>query len=94
MSRPHDLGGSEGFGPVPGTTDDSLFVNDWEARVFGLQRVLLAKGLYTLDEFRDALERSEPKDYLSRPYYQRWMEGVITLLVEREVVSEAELAQS
>ena len=40
MSQPHDMGGIEGFGSVPGTDGDAQFHGDWEARVYGLRRVL------------------------------------------------------
>lgn len=91
MARSHDLGGVEGFGAIPGTDDDARFSSDWEARVFGLQRVLLACGLYSLDEFRDAVERLPPGHALTRSYYHRWMEAMISLLDERGVIDAGSL---
>ncbi|MGH8986598.1 MAG: hypothetical protein ACRDY6_22395, partial [Acidimicrobiia bacterium] len=57
MSRIHDVGGMEGFGAVDATDDTQPFHMDWEARVFALNIALLRRGVYELDEFRDAIER-------------------------------------
>lgn len=93
MSRPHDLGGVETYGEVPSPDDDAVFHHDWEAPVSGLQRLFLGKGTYTLDEFRDAIERVQPRDYFFRSYYQRWLAAMIVLLTEQGIVQERELAQ-
>jgi nitrile hydratase len=42
-------------------------------------------GIYNLDEFRDAVERMDPADYLKASYYERWLAGVETLLAERGI---------
>ncbi len=91
MSRPHDIGGLEGFGPVPGIDDDARFHGDWEARVLGLQRVLLGNGTYTLDEHRDAVERVHPREYLAHSYYRRWMEAIILVLDEHGLINADQL---
>jgi nitrile hydratase len=46
----------------------------------------MAKGLYNLDEFRDAVERIDPARYYGLSYYERWFEGVRMLLIERGIV--------
>jgi nitrile hydratase subunit beta len=51
--------------------------------VFAVQRVLLRRGVYNLDEFRDAIERMQPQEYLASSYYERWMAGIETLLAEK-----------
>lgn len=84
MSRVNDVGGQQGFGAVhPDPGETPAFQADWEARVFALQRVLLGRGVYNLDEFRDAVERMPPQDYLTSSYYERWLAGIETLLVEK-----------
>ncbi|MDI2032307.1 nitrile hydratase subunit beta [Saccharopolyspora sp. TS4A08] len=84
MSRVNDVGGQQGFGAVDPDVDEApVFHADWEARVFALQRVLLARGAYNLDEFRDAVERMPPQDYLTSSYYERWLAGIETLLAEK-----------
>lgn len=91
MARINDVGGMQGFGPVDISDDHKPFHADWEARVFGLNLVLVAEGVYTLDEFRDAIERMPPSDYFAASYYERWLAAVTTLLVEKGVIRPAEL---
>lgn len=83
--RPHDIGGAEGFGAVDTTPDPEPFHHEWEARVFALNRVLLGRGVYTLDEFRDAIERMPADAYHGSSYYERWLHAIETLLRERGV---------
>jgi nitrile hydratase len=86
MARMNDVGGFEGFGPIDTTEDPEPFHADWEARVYGLVLALLARDLFTANEHRDAIERLPPTRYLESTYYERWLAGVETLLVERGVL--------
>lgn len=83
MSRVHDVGGQSGFGPVPLDDDGQPFHADWEARVYALNAVLRTRGLYNIDEFRDAIERIPPAEYLEASYYERWLRAMETLLAEK-----------
>ncbi len=94
MSRVNDVGGMEGFGPVAVTGQDPAFKADWEARVYALNTALLRAGVYALDEFRDAVERMPPVDYLEASYYQRWLAAIQTLLVEKGVVAADDLGSA
>lgn len=87
MGRVNDVGGQEGFGAVAPDLDEAPgFHADWEARVFALNSVLLQRGVYNLDEFRDAVERIPPRDYLATPYFERWLTAMETLLQEKGVL--------
>jgi nitrile hydratase subunit beta len=78
------MGGQSGFGPVPvGDEDAAPFHADWEARVFALMRVLRRNGVFNLDEFRDAIERIPPEEYLAASYYERWLRAIETLVAEK-----------
>jgi nitrile hydratase subunit beta len=92
MSRIHDVGGMQGFGPVEPQADEPPFHADWEAHVFALNRALIGRGVYNLDEFRDAIERMPPQQYLASSYYEKWFHAVTTLLVEKGVLSAQEVA--
>jgi hypothetical protein len=83
VSRVHDVGGQSGFGPVPLDDDGQPFHADWEARVYALNAVLRARGIYNIDEFRDAIERIPPAEYLEASYYERWLRAMETLLAEK-----------
>lgn len=80
------MGGQSGFGPVPVDDDEARpFHADWEARVYALSRAMLRNGVYNLDEFRDAIERIPPEEYLTTSYYERWLKAIETLLAEKGV---------
>lgn len=91
MSRINDVGGMEGFGPVAVTGDEPAFAADWEARVFALNSALLAAGVYDLNEFRDAIERMPPAQYLAASYYERWLAAIRTLVVAKGVLSPGDV---
>jgi nitrile hydratase subunit beta len=94
VSRINDVGGMEGFPALAGEQDEPAFHADWEAHVFAINRALRDRGLYNTDEFRDAIERMPPQEYLASSYYERWLHAITTLLVEKGVLSEAELAEA
>jgi nitrile hydratase subunit beta len=86
MSRIHDIGGLHGFGELAIEHDEPPFHHEWEARVFAINRFLLGGGWYTLDEFRDAIERMPPADYLAASYYERWLYAVEALIHTKGVL--------
>ena len=92
MDGIHDLGGMNGFGAVEVERDEPKFHQRWEARAFALNnlgtRVL---GVYNVHEYRHAVERLDPAHYLAASYYERWFTAVASLLVEKGVVTRAEL---
>lgn len=80
MSRIHDVGGSLDYGAIDTHDDGTPFHHEWEARVFVINRILLEKGFYNLDQFRDAIERMDPTAYTSASYYERWLVAIEALL--------------
>jgi nitrile hydratase len=79
VSRVNDVGGQTGFGDFTVERDESPFHADWEARVYALNAAMLRRGVYNLDQFRDAIERMPPADYLAASYYERWLTAIETL---------------
>lgn len=92
MSRMNDVGGMQGFPAVIDEPDEPPFSADWEAHVFALNGALIKRGVYNLDEFRDAIERMPPQEYLAASYYERWFAAITTLLAEKGVVPAEDLA--
>ena len=86
MSRINDVGGLHGFGPLSIESDEPPFHHEWEARVFAINGFLLRRGTYTLDEFRDEIERMPPAEYLAASYYERWLHAVETLIEKKGVL--------
>jgi nitrile hydratase beta subunit len=78
----HDLGGLQGFGPVQTEDDEPPFHEPWEGRVHGLMLALALSGNLG-GGFRFAIERMDPRHYLTSPYYEHWLEAILRMLDER-----------
>ena len=92
MDGVHDLGGMQGFGPVEREENEPVFHAAWEAAVLAMQRAGGSRGFFNIDEFRHAIERMVPAHYLGATYYEKWLDGVTRLLIEKGVVGVEELA--
>jgi hypothetical protein len=92
VSRINDVGGMQGFPAVVEEPDEPAFHADWEAHVVALNAALLRRGVYDLDEFRDAIERIPPQEYLAASYYEKWFRAITTLLAEKGIATAAELS--
>ncbi|MDE0728014.1 MAG: nitrile hydratase subunit beta [Alphaproteobacteria bacterium] len=90
MNGIHDMGGVHGYGPIDREEDEPVFHHAWEGKALALARVGLAGGHFNLDEFRHAMERIAPVQYLSISYYERWLEGTLMMLDAKGVVSAEE----
>ncbi len=90
MNGVHDMGGAHGYGPIEREENEPVFHYDWEGKVLALARVALAGGHFNLDEFRHAMERIPPADYLGMSYYERWLQGTLTMLEEKGVIGGEE----
>jgi len=91
MDGMHDLGGKQGFGPVRHSPHAPVFHEEWEKRANALLALAVKSGYLNMDEYRHAIERMDPRHYLSAGYYERSLTGLITLLVEKGVVAREEL---
>ncbi|HEX6082808.1 MAG TPA: nitrile hydratase subunit beta [Methylomirabilota bacterium] len=92
MDGIHDLGGMQGFGPVEREENEPVFHAAWEAAVLAMMRAGGARGLFNIDEFRHGIERMAPAHYLRATYYEKWLDGVTRVLVEKGVIGAEELA--
>ena len=91
MDGVHDLGGMQGFGPVVREENEPPFHAAWEAAVVAMMRAGGAGGVYNIDEFRHAIERMAPADYLGASYYEKWLDGIARLFVEKGLIGAEEL---
>ena len=87
----HDLGGKQGCGRVRHSPEAEVFHADWEKRSNALVAFAVKQGWLNMDEYRHAIERMEPRHYLAAGYYERQFTGLVTLLVEKGVVSREQL---
>jgi nitrile hydratase len=93
MDGMHDLGGKQGFGAVRYTLNAPAFHAAWEVRANSLYALAVRRGLFNMDEYRHAIERMEPRHYLTAGYYERSLTSLLTLCVEKAIVSREELEQ-
>ena len=91
MDGMHDLGGKQGFGRVRHSLRAQTFHEPWEKRVNALYSLAVKLGIFNMDEYRHAIERMEPRHYLSASYYERSLTSLATLCVEKGIVSKEEL---
>jgi nitrile hydratase len=91
MNGVHDLGGMQGFGPVVREENEPVFHAGWERSMVAIQVAGRRRGWMNLDEFRHAIERMDPGHYLASSYYEHWLDGIARLLLEKGLLSEAEL---
>lgn len=91
MNGVHDMGGMHGFGPVEIERDEPVFHARWEGVVRAMMQRTIGR-YYNLDEFRHAIERMPSDEYLRASYYERWLHAVQTLLLEKGVITESEIA--
>lgn len=93
MDGMHDLGGKQGFGKVRHALNAQVFHEPWEKRVNALYSLAVKLGIFNMDEYRHAIERMEPRHYLSASYYERSLTSLATLCVEKGILTREELEQ-
>ena len=91
MNGVHDMGGQQGFGPVLCEKTEPLFHADWESRAMAMTVATGASGQWNIDLSRSARESLPPAVYLSSAYYEIWIRALEKLLLERSMVTQAEL---
>ncbi len=91
MDGMHDLGGKQGFGKIRFRPKAPTYHAAWEKRVNAMTGLAVKHGIINMDEYRHAIERMEPRHYLSASYYERSLTGLATLCVEKGVVTQEEL---
>ena len=89
MRSHHDMGGLPA-GKIERSEHDYA---DWERRVDAIGVVLGQKKLLTVDQRRRAIETLTPEAYDSLAYYERWVIALGQTLIQRGLITSAELAR-
>ena len=92
MNGLHDMGGMQCYGPVEPEKDEPIFHGDWEKRELAMTVGMGFSGKWNLDISRFARESLPPDFYLTKSYYQIWLAGLEKLMLERDMVTENEIA--
>ena len=91
MNSIHDMGGMHGFGRVSPEENEPVFHEPWEGRLFAMQVSGMVRQFPSTDAGRHALELLAPADYVSTPYYERWLLRIERRLVELGILAQEEL---
>ena len=98
MDTIHDLGGRQGFGPIPNTAEDdsALFSEEWKARIWAIAMMSMTKLSadqtgWTLDWYRHVLERLPPDTYLRLDYFEKWILAMMATAVDEGIADVQEL---
>ena len=82
MDGIHDLGGKEGFGRVDRTGEDEAYHSEADARAYAMTVSLRAERAFPIDWFRHVREQIEPVDYLTRPYFDQWLQTTLAMSID------------
>ncbi|MBV8211377.1 MAG: nitrile hydratase subunit beta [Burkholderiaceae bacterium] len=85
-----DLGGRGGHGAVVPDPNERVFHADWEGRTHAIEVAMRFTGAWNVDMSRSA--RETLPDYARLPYYARWFEALQSLLIERGLIGQDEVA--
>lgn len=91
MDGAHDLGGKEGFGPIDVNERGVPFHYAWEGRMWSIGMLTEAAD-WTIDWWRHVRELIEPADYLTRPYFDQWMQTQTAAMIDSGILTLEEIA--
>jgi len=91
MNGVHDMGGMQDMGPIQYEKNEPVFHQLWEGRVFALTRAMRAWNKWNIDASRYSIELIPPAEYLRMSYYEKWLAGLVRLLVKTGMVTATEI---
>jgi nitrile hydratase subunit beta len=91
MNGIHDLGGMHGMGPIQPERNEPVFHARWEARVFAMVRAMGAWRKWNIDASRHQRELIPAAEWLRMSYYEKWLAGLIELMIAKGLVTRAEV---
>lgn len=90
----HDLGGMHGFGPVePEPEGGPVFRQAWEGRLWGMRQAVIRSGKLRQrpGENRGVIESMGAVEYLTTPYYERFLRSTIDRMVAHGLFTAGEI---
>ncbi|WP_300007853.1 nitrile hydratase subunit beta [Pseudonocardia sp.] len=91
MNGVHDLGGTDGLGPVPVPESEPVYRAEWEKAAFAMFSMTFRAGFFGIDAFRHGIEKMHPAVYLLSPYYEHWIHAIEHYGVAKGTLDEAEI---
>lgn len=84
----HDIGGLPGAGPID---QSEHALSDWEILADAVNQALGARGVKRTDEMRRAREEMDSAAYRDLTYYERWIASIEAILIEKKILTKAEI---
>ncbi len=86
----HDIGGVPRFlcEPVDASPHS---LTEFDRTVDAIRQILGQKRIMSVDELRRGIESLPEADYVGLSYYERWLRSITAILLEKSVITEAEL---
>ena len=91
MNGVHDLGGTDGLGPVLVEENEPVWHSEWEKAAFGMFPFPFAAGFFGVDQFRYGNEQMHPAEYLASRYYEHWVHTAEHYTTEAGAIDPAEI---
>ena len=91
MNGVHDMGGMHGMGLIRNEKDEPVFHQRWESRAFALTLAMEAWRKWPLDSSRHQRELIPSAEYLRMSYYEKWVAGLVELLIKSGLLTGAEI---
>jgi nitrile hydratase len=95
MRAMHDLGGVEPMASAPIDREEHS-LTQFDKNVDALMYLLShpSRRLIRVDELRRAIESFTPLQYSSLSYYEKWLQAMHDLLIEKGVLTREEIAKA
>jgi nitrile hydratase beta subunit len=90
MNGIHDMGGMQDMGPIQSEKNEPVFHARWEGQVYAMYLLAGAWRKWNLDYARYERELIPPAEYLRMSYYEKWLWGLVELLVTRGLITRTE----
>ena len=91
MNGVHDMGGMHGMGPIVEGKNEPVFHEGWEGRIFAMNLAMGAWRKWNIDASRHSRELIPPAEYFRMSYYEKWIAGLIELMVKAGLVRGDEI---
>jgi nitrile hydratase len=89
----HDMGGMDNMGALVREKNEPIFHADWERQIFAHTIAVLGARYCNLDELRRSTEWMPAAEYVRAAYYEIWLHAVTAILLEKKLITEADLAR-
>jgi nitrile hydratase subunit beta len=87
----HDIGGAVRFRCTPVEHDEAP-PDAFGKKVDAIRQILAQKKMMTVDELRRGIESIPQDEYFELGYYERLLRSISTLMVEKGVIRQEDLA--